>query len=80
MGILKSDSMCFRVSTIYLQFRSYMKQIGLERVSIFLAIFSALCDGEGLLSIAQALNESHEYHMNTILTSSNPVMESFVKY
>lgn len=41
MGILKSDSVCSRVSTIYLQFRSYMKQIGLERVSIFLAIFSA---------------------------------------
>lgn len=63
MGILKSDSVCSRNGTIYLQFRSYMKQIGLERVSIFLAIFSALCDGEGLLSIAQALNESHEYHM-----------------
>lgn len=45
MGTLKSDSSCSRDGTIYLQFRSYMKQIGLERVSIFLAIFSALCDG-----------------------------------
>lgn len=54
MGTLKSDSAFSCDGTIYLQFWSYMKQIGLERVSISLAIFSALCDGEGLLSIAQA--------------------------
>lgn len=45
MGTLKSDSVCSQNDTIYLQFRSYMKQIGLARVFIFLAIFSALCDG-----------------------------------
>lgn len=62
MGTLKSDSSCSRDGTIYLQVRSYMKQIGLERVSIFLAIFSALCDGGSFIDCT-GMNESHEYHM-----------------
>ena len=62
MGTLQSDYACARDNTIYLQFRSNMKKIGLARGFIFLAIFSALCDG-GSFTNCTDMNKSHEYHM-----------------
>lgn len=52
MGTLRIDHV-FLGYMVYVHFGSYTRQIGLAWGFIIFAIFSALCEGGGLLPIAQ---------------------------